>query len=98
MAYLFIDKDGSEHISNEKPCRHGCMEINGEKYCTSENEDGSVEGSCFIDGKGLVTIACDKSSLSYWVSYESEPTHLPKGSIKKLIGKEMTFEDEPYEL
>lgn len=32
----------------------------------------------------------------YWIGYSI--FHLPKGSIKKLIGKELSFSDEPVEL
>ena len=32
----------------------------------------------------------------YWIGYSI--FHLPKGSIKKLIGRELTSEDEPVEL
>ena len=32
----------------------------------------------------------------YWIGYSI--FHLPKGSIKKLIGRELSFNDEPVEL
>ena len=32
----------------------------------------------------------------YWIGVSI--FHLPKGSIKKLIGKELSFSDEPVEL
>lgn len=32
----------------------------------------------------------------YWIGYSI--FHLPKGSIKKLIGRDLTFDDEPVEL
>ena len=43
--------------------------------------------------------------LSFWDNFEFDPdgnkldfiVSLPKGSIKKLIGRELTWEDEPYE-
>ena len=31
-------------------------------------------------------------------SWENECVRLPKGSIKKLIGRELTWEDKPVEL
>ena len=50
----------------------------------------------------------DKPNLNRWgywecmISYEGEMVNmmidLPKGTIKKLIGKELTWEDEPVEL
>ena len=43
------------------------------------------------------------STLNIWGDEEYEDLYddwviLPKGSIKKLIGKELTWEDEPVEL
>ena len=35
---------------------------------------------------------------SYWVVDYGDDVHLPKGSIKKLIGRDLTWEDEPVEL
>lgn len=32
----------------------------------------------------------------YWIGYSI--FHLPKGSIKKLIGKDLSYDDEPVEL
>lgn len=32
----------------------------------------------------------------YWIGYSI--FHLPKGSIKKLIGRELSWSDEPVEL
>ena len=31
-------------------------------------------------------------------SWQDEPVELPRGSIKKLIGRELSFSDEPVEL
>lgn len=96
MAYLTINKNGQENISNSKPYREGLVEIDEETYCATENEDGDIEAVCFVQGKGLEYIPCDRSNLSYWNSDEGEMVTLPSGSIEKLIGRKMTFEDEPY--
>lgn len=34
----------------------------------------------------------------FWVIEWGDDVYLPKGSIKKLIGRELTWEDEPVEL
>ncbi len=57
----------------------------------------------------MAWVAVDESDAEY--IYESKPhreedawfehsdfVELPKGSIKKLIGRELTWEDEPIEL
>lgn len=69
MAYLSVDKNGTENIHLEKPRRWG-----GEWFDEVEIEIESEHGtySSFI---------C-----------------LPKGSIKKLIGRELTWDDEPVEI
>jgi hypothetical protein len=64
MAYLAVDKDGTETIYNTKPIR------------------------------GTNQIKCN---TEMWVLPRMS-THyiiLPKGSIKKLIGKDLTWNDEP---
>lgn len=35
---------------------------------------------------------------TYEIATEYQSVQLPKGTIKKLIGREMTWEDEPIEL
>ena len=35
---------------------------------------------------------------SFWVEDIGDDIYLPKGSIKKLIGRDLTWEDEPGEL
>jgi len=39
----------------------------------------------------------DKENLDWWIFYKN-CFHLPKGSIGKLIGKKLTWYDEPVEL
>jgi hypothetical protein len=55
------------------------------------------------DGSELVFYprAIRNEILGVWDSYDtygSGEVELPKGSIKKLIGRELTWEDEPVEL
>ena len=66
MAWLCVNKDGTEIISPYMPKRD--LE---EWDCFSENIAG------WDDDYGI---------------------ELPKGSIKKLIGRELTWEDEPVEI
>lgn len=70
MAWLAVNKNGTELITPEKPVRvRGYQWDYSEEVCI-ESEQGSV-------------------------SIEIE---LPKGSIYRLIGKELTWNDEPVEL
>ena len=36
--------------------------------------------------------------LEHWVNKNDNYIILPKGSIKKLIGRELTFSDDPVEI
>lgn len=63
-------------------------------------------------GLSMAWVACDKSGewifeekpfkdieFGYWFERDStDDISLPHGSIKKLIGRELTFKDEPVEL
>ena len=66
MAWVAVNKDGSERIFMQKPKRfaHGIWASTHNDYATRFYD--------FVE--------------------------LPKGSIKKLIGKELSWEDEPVEL
>ena len=58
MAYLCVDKDGTELKFSKKPCRYRGIE---------------------------------------WVQIP-DGEELPDGTIEKLIGRPLTWSDEPYEL
>ena len=63
MAWVAVDKDGTEVICNPEPYRDTVDFM----WC--------IESGFYSGAIGL-----------------------PKGSIKKLIGRELTWEDEPVEL
>ena len=65
MAWVAVDKDGSEFIYEDKP----------ERY-----------------------IACWRIWRREFTGETMNHVFLPKGSIKKLIGKELSWSDEPVEL
>lgn len=64
MAWVAVDKDGTEAIFDE---------------CPRRIENSEAWGFVFLDdGRNII--------------------ELSKGSIKKLIGRDLTWEDEPVEL
>lgn len=65
MAWLAVDKDGSEVIFNSKPKRKGCYWENTE---WGEGDD------------------------------YNEVVFLTKGTINKLIGHTLTWDDKPVEI
>ena len=62
MAYLCVDKDGTECIHSAEPYRDEIV-----------------------------------WAIPYW-DETAQVIELPHGTIAKLIGRELTWEDEPYEL
>lgn len=65
MAYLVVDKDGTEVMCKNKPLRFPCG---------WEDSEGEYDGYC-----------------EYSIV-------LPSGSIQKLIGRTLTWQDEPVKL
>lgn len=118
MAYLAVDKDGTEMISDYSLYRSGYYRKY--KKCDPVLCDKCASNgiSCIVDGDGKrYSIATYNSPfkmdrgkaievLSFWDNFEFDSDGnkldyiviLPKGSIKKLIGRELTWEDEPVEL
>lgn len=105
MAYLVVNKDGTELIFNKKPVR----DYREVKF------DSDVE---IIDSDGSKRII-DKNRFSYpskekevWIGNPKAnslddcdfiinqmpitiPIKLKKGTIKKILGKELTWNDNP---
>ena len=65
MAWLAVDKDGTESVTSDEPYR----------ICDIWDYEIDIDG---------------------WL--ESIRVKLPSGSIQKLIGCSLTWEDEPFEL
>lgn len=57
----------------------------------SGKEYVSVSKPCRIWPLGAWSVSCENN-------FDVNVVELPKGSIKKLIGRELTWEDEPVEL
>jgi hypothetical protein len=83
MAYLTVNKDGTEYISEEKFIR----------WSPIEKEDKRIK-------KYKQILSKDDQYAWVW-SYNTEDggqmVYLPKGSIEKLIGRKLKWEDEPVE-
>lgn len=55
------------------------------------------EDECILDPKPSKNKK-DKDWKGYWNDFYIEKIRLPKGTIKKLIGRNLTYDDEPVEL
>lgn len=93
MAWLCVNKDGQELICQNKPIRLGFM-----KRCSSDGGNYIDKAHKWEEHKFKV------EELTYWDDSEmcscQDATYnfdieLPKGSIEKLIGKVLTWDDEP---
>lgn len=55
------------------------------------------EDECILDPKPSKNKK-DKDQKGYWNDFYIGKIRLPKGTIKKLIGRNLTYDDEPVEL
>lgn len=103
MAWLCVNKDGQELICQNEPERWGDItketespfghldKVTGKRYITNPAKVWQVKNLKFEE-------------LSYWVDceyfgyYDFYDIMLPEGSIEKLIGRKLTWEDNPVEL
>ena len=91
MAWVAVDKDGTEKIFNSFPIRRS--DVNSILFASIVRN--------FIRKKYSKNNY--KKWDSMWSTDENDPMPenaivLPKGSIKKLIGRDLTWQDEPVEL
>lgn len=86
MIYLVVDRDNNEYLFNSCPKYDRLMDkwvnINENIYYKFNNVDNGIDG------------AYDEPSFR---PYIDKGILLPKGTIKKLTGKTLTINDEPYE-
>lgn len=106
MAYLCVNKNGEELICENEPKRWGNIsketaspfgrlnKSTGKRYSIKPAKTWEIKSLKFKE-------------LFYWVDSESlgfgeyevfYHISLPKGSIEKLIGKTLAWEDEPVEI
>lgn len=85
--YLAVNKAGEEVCSNKKLFRHH-EKIN----------QFIVIDICYKGCLERIDHWCDTITEDSWPIPFFDGVVLPKGSIEKLIGKKMTWEDEPVEI
>ena len=83
MAWVAITRKGNEVLFDDQP------KYNRIRDCWEE--DTGISEIEYIDSED-----CTSGYTSS--EYMSRGIELPKGSIKKLIGKSLNWEDEPFEL
>jgi len=89
-CFVFVDKDGTEKISNNKPIRR---QFKGKRILSA------MWGMCTGDySKNNWNKWCDGWSTDRENFLPFSGLILPKGTIQKIIGKKMTWNDEPFEI
>ena len=82
VAWLAVDYDGRESIFASHPIRSNIYD-----------DEMSILGNPFGD------LECKTKELKWLINdYPDDKITLPKGTIKKLIGRELSWSDEPVEL
>ena len=98
MSYLCVNKNGQELICPDKPVRLGFIKVR----CSDLKNGFYLERAYSWDANKI-----KKEDLSYWDCSEVcscedfrsfLECELPSGSIERLIGKVLTWEDEPVKL
>ena len=88
MAWLCVDKDGSEKIFNCEPNRGQNQPDIDKSIAEKELDDDVWYSTCFdVDKDGFLLFDADLDCTA--------GVDLPKGTIEKLIGRKLTWEDEP---
>jgi hypothetical protein len=89
-CWVFVDKDGTEKISNTKPVRR---QFDGKRIF-------SIIGGVFTGtySKNKWNKWCDGWSTDEKDFLPFMGTILPKGSVERLIGRKLYWRDEPVEV
>ena len=90
MAWLAVDKDGTEAVFRRKP-----------KRVKTTNKWNDVVEKFVCEGRLCPNIngyEYRKSYGSLQTIKQTSKSILPKGSIEKLIGKKLTWADDPYKI
>ena len=91
MAWLCVDKDGSEKIFNCKPNKGQNQPDIDKSIAEKELDDDVWYSTCFdVDKDGFLLFDADLDCTA--------GVDLPKGTIEKLIGRKLTWEDDPVKI
>lgn len=105
MGYLCVNRDGQEMICQNEPTRWGYIRIETTSpWGTLDKKSGKRYEIREAHSYELRLLKPEE--LSYWEDMEmiemGTPVYytinLPKGSIYKLIGRELSWEDDPIEI
>lgn len=87
--WLAVDKDGAEKIFNVKPFRGNTQKDRDRVWGGTYVGENYKKWYPKHDGRN------EDTGNAY---YQGHSIELPKGTIKKIIGRELSWEDKPVEL
>ena len=90
MTYLAVDKNGNEAVFKRKPKR-----MKRTNKWDDEVRKFVCVGRLYPDGNGY---EYNETQGSMQNIKKKTKSILPKGSIEKLIGKKLTWTDDPYKM
>ena len=98
MAYLVSGLNGEEFITDSQPIRVGHRKCDDFNYYFVQLDNGHVDGVDFDILERDQHFEGKFSDLDQWNFGCMDVVLLPKGTIKQLIGRDLTFKDNPVEI
>lgn len=103
FIWLAVDSNGNEKMTT---CKQGFQRFSPRLFHSSKSLNKKIREAAWEERKKICSYNDTQMKHDHWVEipekeemgkFGSYPTwsYLPKGTIKKLIGKELTWEDEP---
>lgn len=98
MAYLVSGLCGEEFITDDKPIRVGHRQCDDFNCDFIQNENGYIDAVNYDIIHGNQHFEGTFSDLDEWDFSCMDAVLLPKGTIKQLIGRDLTFRDNPIKI
>lgn len=103
FIWLAVDSNGNEKMTS---CESGFQRFSPKLYHSSKSLNEEIRDAAFKERKKICSYDDTQMKDDHWVEIPNKEdlgkfgvypkwSYLPKGTIKKLIGKELTWEDEP---
>lgn len=103
FIWLAVDSNGNERMTT---CKAGFQRFSPKLYHSSKSLNKEIREASWKERRKICSYNDTQMKDDHWIEMPDEhdmgkwgsyPTwsYLPKGTIKKLIGKDLTWEDEP---
>ena len=103
FIWLAVDSNGNEKMT---PCEKGFQRFSPKLYHSKYSIDPKIRKASLEEQKKICSYNDTQMRDDHWIEIPNEGdiskfgappswAYLPKGTIKKLIGRELTWEDEP---